>query len=86
MLKAHAITTAIEIGRLKPIFDQDREYFHQLLTLQARIRGLPVMEMIDKDLAVVERADIQISQTFAKPSRETLARKWCSIQWDAPWA
>src|SRR5262249_54374262 len=71
-IKAEAITTAIEINRLRPLFEQNREQFRRLVTIQSGIRGLAVMEMIDKELNVIERADIPINLTFAKPSREAL--------------
>ncbi len=73
IVRADTIATAIELARAKPLFDQNREQFHQFLTAQAGIRGLPAIEMLDKDLNVVDKADVPISQTFVKPPREALA-------------
>src|SRR5262245_33141853 len=67
------ITTAIEIARARPLFDQNREQFRQFLTNQAGIRGLAAVIMIDKDLNTIEQADVPIDQTFLKPSREVVA-------------
>ena len=39
-------------ARAKPMFDQNREQFHQFLNAQAAIRGLPAVMMLDKDLNV----------------------------------
>jgi two-component system nitrogen regulation sensor histidine kinase NtrY len=41
MVRADIIATAIELVRAKPLFDQNREQFHQFLTAQSGIRGLP---------------------------------------------
>ena len=50
---------AIDVGRAKPMFDSDRERFRQLLTAQARVRGLPLTLMVHNDLTVIEKADIE---------------------------
>jgi two-component system nitrogen regulation sensor histidine kinase NtrY len=72
-LRADCITTAIEVARAKPLFDQNRDQFRQFLTAQSNIRGLPGIMMIDGDLNVIEQAGTNVSQTFVKPSREVLA-------------
>jgi two-component system nitrogen regulation sensor histidine kinase NtrY len=72
-LRADCITTAIEVARAKPLFDQNRDQFRQFLTAQSNIRGLPGIMMIDGDLNVIEQAGSNVSQTFVKPSREVLA-------------
>ena len=72
MMRADTIATAIELARAKPWFDQDREQFRQFITGQAGLRGLPVIEILDKDLDVVDQADVQINQSFIKPTREAL--------------
>ena len=50
---------AVDVGRAKPLFDSDRERFRQLLTAQARVRGLPLTLMVHSDLTVIEKADIE---------------------------
>ena len=58
----------------EPLFDQSREQFHQFLTVQASIRGLPAVMMLDKDVGIIDQADTQITQAaFLKPSPEVLA-------------
>src|SRR5579883_621167 len=72
-LRADCITTAIEVARYKPLFDQNRDQLRQFLTTQSNIRGLPAVMMMDADGNVIEQADTKVSQTFVKPSREVLA-------------
>src|SRR5215813_7882376 len=79
MVRADAIATAIELARAKPLFEQNREQFKQFINAQAGIRGLPVITMLDKDLNVVDQAEVPLNQafvntqTFVKPPREALA-------------
>ena len=42
------------------------------MTFQASVRGLAAAIVLDKDLKVVARADVNINQTFALPPREAL--------------
>ncbi|MBV8239314.1 MAG: PAS domain-containing protein, partial [Hyphomicrobiales bacterium] len=72
-VRADSIAIAIELARAKPLFDQSREQFHQFLAVQASIRGLPAVMLLDKDLNVVDQVDPQINEAFVKPSAEVLA-------------
>jgi two-component system nitrogen regulation sensor histidine kinase NtrY len=71
-VRAETIATAIELARAKPMFDKSREQFHQFLAVQASIRGLPVLMLLDKDLNVVDQVEAKVSQAFVKPSRDVL--------------
>jgi len=71
--RGDAIAIAIELARAKPMFDQSRNQFHQFLAVQASIRGLAAVLLLDKDLNVIEDVDPQISQTLVKPERDVLA-------------
>src|ERR1700737_2693348 len=53
--RADAIAIAIELARAKPLFEQSREQFHQFVAVQASIRGLPAVLVLDKGLNVVEQ-------------------------------
>src|SRR5882672_10114039 len=66
-VRADTIATAIELARAKPLFDQNRDQFHQFLTAQASIRGLPVIVMLDKESNVIDQAEVQLNQTFIRP-------------------
>jgi len=72
-VRADSIAIAIELARAKPLFEQSREQFHQFLAVQASIRGLPAVMLLDKDLNVVDQVDGQNNEAFLKPSAEVLA-------------
>jgi two-component system nitrogen regulation sensor histidine kinase NtrY len=72
-VRADSIAIAIELARAKPLFDQSREQFHQFLVVQASIRGLPGVMLLDKDLNVIDQVDARTSEAFVKPSPEVLA-------------
>ena len=72
-VRADSIAIAIELARAKPLFDQSREQFHQFLAVQASIRGLPAIVLLDKDLNVVDEVETKVTQAFVKPSAEVLA-------------
>ncbi len=72
-LRNDAVGMATDLASAKPLFDQDRSRFHQFITTQATDRGLPTAEMIDGNLAVVEKAEGTTVPEIAPPSRETLA-------------
>src|SRR3977135_3636216 len=61
-VRADAIAIAIELARAKPLFHQSREQFNQFLAVQASIRGLPAVMLLDKDLKVVDEVDAQIDE------------------------
>jgi len=71
-VRADSIAIAIELARAKPLFDQSREQFHQYLAVQASIRGLPGVMLLDKDLHVIDQVDAQTDQSFIKPTTEVL--------------
>jgi two-component system nitrogen regulation sensor histidine kinase NtrY len=73
IIRADNIATAIELARAKPLFDQNREQFHQFLRAQAAIRGLAVITMLNGDLNVIDQSDMPPNQNFIKPPREALA-------------
>jgi two-component system, NtrC family, nitrogen regulation sensor histidine kinase NtrY len=72
-VRADSIAIAIELARAKPLFDQSREQFHQFLAVQASIRGLPAVMLLDKDVNVIDQVDARTSEAFVKPSPEVLA-------------
>src|SRR5436190_11217709 len=71
--RADAIAIAIELARAKPLFDQSRQQFHQFLAVQASIRGLPAVMLLDKDLKVIDEVDAPNNQAFVKPTSEVLS-------------
>ena len=71
-IRRDARELALNISSSKTLFDQDRDRFRQLLTADAVRRGLPVAEMLLSDQSVVERAEININQTFLRPPTTAL--------------
>jgi len=75
-VRSDTIATAIELARAKPLYDQNHDQFKQFVNAQARIRGLPVITILDKDLNVIDQAEVPLNQalvnTFTKPPREAL--------------
>jgi two-component system, NtrC family, nitrogen regulation sensor histidine kinase NtrY len=72
-VRADSIAIAIELARARPLFDQSREQFHEFLSVQASIRGLPAVLVLDKELNPVDQVNAPLEQAFVKPSREALS-------------
>src|SRR6185312_15938407 len=72
-VRSDIIAMSFEIGRNKTVFDQDASKLRQYLTFQASVRGLAAAIVLDKDLQVIARGEINVSQTFALPPRDALA-------------
>lgn len=70
--RSDIIAISIDIARNKNVFDQDADKLRQFLTFQAQLRGLAAVIVLDKDLRIVARADVNINQTFALPPRDAL--------------
>ena len=79
-VRAQALAMVLELSGGRRFFEQDREQFRQRFTVVAANRGLAVAQIIDRDLAVIERADSKVDLPVQLPSRETLA----SLQDDEP--
>lgn len=73
MLRGEIKAMAYDLARARPLFDQDRDRFRQLLTGQATVRGLPATILIGPDRTTVEKADIKIDRDLALPPADTLA-------------
>jgi two-component system nitrogen regulation sensor histidine kinase NtrY len=59
MIHNDIMAMAFDVGRAKPLFDQDRARFHQFFTAWAAGRGLPNAAIIHSDLSVIERTENQ---------------------------
>ena len=73
IVRSDIMVMAFDIARNKSLFDQDPDKLRQFLTFQAQVRGLGAAIVLDKDLKVIARADLNINQTFALPPRDALA-------------
>jgi two-component system nitrogen regulation sensor histidine kinase NtrY len=71
-IHGEVLAMAYDLGRAKPLFDQDRDRFRKFLTSQATGRGLSAAIIITPDGGSVERADITMGQQIVLPSKELL--------------
>jgi two-component system, NtrC family, nitrogen regulation sensor histidine kinase NtrY len=73
-IRGEIMAMAFDLGRAKPMFDQDRERFQKFFTAQATARGLSAAMMIRSDGSTVERADLKMDKAIVLPSKELLAK------------
>src|SRR6201994_5223398 len=64
LIRDDILGMANDMGRARPLYDQDRGTFRQLLTSSAVARNLPGAMLIDKDCNVLESAQTGITQSF----------------------
>jgi two-component system nitrogen regulation sensor histidine kinase NtrY len=74
IIRGEILATAYDISRAKPLFDENREQFRQLLTALAKGRGLSAAMIIRPDGSTVERADVTMDKPIVLPSQELLKK------------
>src|SRR3954469_21809986 len=72
LIRGDILGMANDIANARPLFDQDRRSFREMLTASAASRNLPGAMLIDKETNVLETAQTGIEQDFAKPPPEFL--------------
>jgi two-component system nitrogen regulation sensor histidine kinase NtrY len=73
LIRGDILGMANDIAHSRPLYDQDRGSFRQLLTASAQSRNLPGAMLIDKDRNVLETAETGISQNFTTPPPDFLS-------------
>ena len=74
LIRGDILGMANDIARARPLFDQDRGSFRELLTASAAQRNLPSAMLIDKDRNVLETAQTGIQpQLFTTPPADFLS-------------
>src|SRR5206468_7290033 len=73
LIRGDILEMANDIARARPLFDQDRRSFRELLTMSATSRNLPGAMLIDKDRNILETAQTGIQRAFAIPPPEFLS-------------
>jgi two-component system, NtrC family, nitrogen regulation sensor histidine kinase NtrY len=73
LIRGDIMGMANDIAHARPLFDQDRRSFRELLTANAASRNLPGAMLIDKDRNVLETAQTGIQLAFAAPPAEFLS-------------
>src|ERR1700684_37634 len=72
LINGDILGMANDIAHARPLFDQDRGTFRELLTASAAARNLPAAMLIDKDRNILETAQTGIQLRFAMPEPEFL--------------
>jgi two-component system, NtrC family, nitrogen regulation sensor histidine kinase NtrY len=72
LIRGDILGMANDISHARPLFDQDRGSFRELLTASAASRNLPGAMLIDKDRNILESAQTGIQQTFTTPPPDFL--------------
>jgi two-component system nitrogen regulation sensor histidine kinase NtrY len=70
LIRGDILGMANDIANARPLFDQDRRSFREMLTASAASRNLPGTMLLDKDANVLETAQTGIQQEFSKPPPE----------------
>ncbi|CCD95437.1 Nitrogen regulation protein [Bradyrhizobium sp. ORS 375] len=73
LIRGDILGMANDIAHARPLFDQDRGTFRELLTASAASRNLPGAMLIDKDRNVLETAETGIQQSFQTPPADFLS-------------
>ncbi len=72
LIRGDIIGMASDVTRARPLYDQDRESFRNLLTSTAASRNLPGAMLIDKNRNILESAATGIQQNFLTPAADFL--------------
>jgi two-component system nitrogen regulation sensor histidine kinase NtrY len=73
LISGDILGMANDIAHARPLYDQDRATFRELLTAGAAARNLPSAMLIDKDHNILESAQTGIQLAFAPPPTELLS-------------
>ncbi|BAM89897.1 nitrogen regulation protein [Bradyrhizobium oligotrophicum S58] len=73
LIRGDILGMANDIAHARPLYDQDRGTFRELLTASAASRNLPGAMLIDKDRTVLETAETGIQQSFQTPPADFLS-------------
>ena len=73
LIRGDILGMASDLSHARPLFDQDRQSFRELLTASAASRNLPGAMLIDKDRNVLETAQGRFQLAFAAPPPEILS-------------
>src|SRR5229473_2089456 len=74
LIRGDILGMANDIARARPLYDQDRGTFVEMLTASAASRNLPGAMLIDKDSKPLETARTGIQQDFVTPDPELLSK------------
>ncbi|KRR14617.1 ATPase [Bradyrhizobium jicamae] len=72
LIRGDILGMANDLALARPLFDQDRRSFLQLLTANAGARNLPAAMLVDKDGNILVTAKTGIQQEFTTPPKDFL--------------
>src|SRR5262249_61231206 len=72
LIRGDILGMANDIAHARPLYDQDRGSFRDLLTASAASRNLPGAMIIDKNTNILEAAENGIRLKFTPPAPECL--------------
>jgi two-component system nitrogen regulation sensor histidine kinase NtrY len=72
LIRGDILAMAFDVSRVKSLFDQDRERFRQVLSAQARVRGLSSVMILAADASIIERVDLKPDQAIVTPNASAL--------------
>src|SRR4051794_5936686 len=72
LIRGDILGMATDIANARPLYDQDRRSFREMLTASAAARNLPGAMLLDREANVLETAQTGIQQDFSKPPPEFL--------------
>ena len=72
LIRGDILGMANDLSHARPLFDQDRGTFRELLTASAASRNLPGAMLIDSDRNILETAQTGIQLSFTTPAPEFL--------------
>ena len=73
LIQGDILGMANDIAHARPLFDQDRRSFREMLTASAASRNLPGAMIIDKSTNILESADTGMRLAFSPPAPEFLS-------------
>jgi two-component system nitrogen regulation sensor histidine kinase NtrY len=73
-IRADILAMAFDLGRAKPIFDQDRDQFQKIVGAQASGRNLSAAMLIKADGSTVDRAGVTMDKKVVLPNPDLLAQ------------
>jgi two-component system nitrogen regulation sensor histidine kinase NtrY len=73
LIQGDILGMANDIAHARPLYDQDRRTFKELLNASAASRNLPGAMLIDKNRTPLETAETGIQLTYAPPAPELLS-------------
>jgi two-component system nitrogen regulation sensor histidine kinase NtrY len=72
-IRGDLLAMAYDLGRAKPIFDQDRDQFQKIISAQAAGRNLSAALLIKSDGSTVDRAGVTVDKKVVLPTADLLA-------------